>query len=643
MNFVKRKGLLEKVVNALGHVLHGVYTVKPGLEVGCSQLADPEGDMPFVERSMSLMQEDSADHAAEGFLISNGDLTDTAGAGDRACMQRMNDMIGQGYALGIIGNRDLTHFKFLPPFITQRAIVKAIAYEFVVGPAHRLKTGVARDRDLMWIDGAGKPFAEWICTQVSSLKHCLVYVDASSHPVAELGADGKPNPAVKLAYVQKEKEQKILNFCNELSESQLQTWWVKYHLANTMGAVPAFANRKIELSKLAGPVTDEQVTQSFLNDLRPYHGAKFKYLTQAHVAIVINNVLYVHGAFNEGVLDMQLPDGKGPFQTVQEWADRINILKNELVAEIAKLRSADTLTPRGMLLFNFFSEMTLPLARTNNQTCISDRPRDTAPSADGRDASPQRNAPQSARLQEFLDRSGISVIVVGHQPVVSESPLFLRTQTEESAYTWLCVDTSRNHGKNAAVNAQIIHRADGAIDAVVTVVHENGKRSLRKLPLVDANGQAVRFELNDPRGLIGKAVYMTHTQPVDGVVPKLVDRTPLNDILHYIQDVRLNEFQAVMVTVHCAMSSTPFVSFEEKEMPYAAAALMQDARNVAMVGTKLPSVDELTRRMQSDAMASFRPRPQIGAGLWGFAAPRSHSGDVQIKTVQAEKPGSYLR
>lgn len=65
-----------------------------------------------------------------------------------------------------------------------------------------------------------------------------------------------------------------------------------------MGSPFSFECRRQELQELALPHTDSDVTHSYLSLALP-GGLLCKYLQYAKMAVVIEDVIFVHGALNE--------------------------------------------------------------------------------------------------------------------------------------------------------------------------------------------------------------------------------------------------------------------------------------------------------------------------------------------------------
>lgn len=65
-----------------------------------------------------------------------------------------------------------------------------------------------------------------------------------------------------------------------------------------MGSPFAFEARREELNDLNLPSTDEDIVQSYLDLILP-GGLLFKYLKYAKISVIIEDIIFVHGALSD--------------------------------------------------------------------------------------------------------------------------------------------------------------------------------------------------------------------------------------------------------------------------------------------------------------------------------------------------------
>lgn len=114
---------------------------------------------------------------------------------------------------------------------------------------------------------------------------------------------------------------------------------LKWILGKTMGAGIAFESRRSELKLMGLPAEDEDVLNSYLLLLQPSTGLLWRFLSEAKIALLLGNNLFVHGALHEHSLGWVPPTArktKVNEETVQighpervvpdvvQWAEAIN-------------------------------------------------------------------------------------------------------------------------------------------------------------------------------------------------------------------------------------------------------------------------------------------------------------------------------
>lgn len=188
---------------------------------------------------------------------------------------------------------------------------------------------------------------------------------------------------------------------------------LRWIFSNTMGAKDAFANRKEELARQHPAISDEEVVQSFLDDVqRP--GALYQYLSLCQLAFRHQETLFVHGgvtAENLGVV----PAVAGPFPRVDEWVTQLNLWYDEQIKAYAEQRFTPEGEPAWQPLIAY--QAPLPGTRVNQGSVVYSRLADEW-------GNPYL-MPQSVR--ERLTQNQIKRVVLGHTPS-GDSPSLLRAQ-----------------------------------------------------------------------------------------------------------------------------------------------------------------------------------------------------------------------
>jgi len=169
----------------------------------------------------------------------------------------------------------------------------------------------------------------------------------------------------------------------------------------TMGASKAFENRRAELVAEGRPAGDEDVVESYLEDLAP-DGLHARYLARCQLSHRVGGTLFVHGA----VLDESfghVPDGHGPTGNFSEWTGRLEAF---YAREVKAFLENDPLADEPGWLGLVAYQAPLPGTNDNPTSVIYGRPAD------------ERGNPRltPARARNGLLRAGVRRLVVGHTP-----------------------------------------------------------------------------------------------------------------------------------------------------------------------------------------------------------------------------------
>jgi hypothetical protein len=178
----------------------------------------------------------------------------------------------------------------------------------------------------------------------------------------------------------------------------------------TMGAHVAFECRKEELARTGGPVSEEDVVDSFLEDLGP-GGVLRDYLSACQLVYRAGSTLFVHGGVHEHSLG-RVPS-RGPVEGVDAWGEALNHWYREQLEFFAEGRLDAEGVPAWEPVIAY--QAPTPGQRINTGSVVYGRMAD------------ERNHPSlpSPGLIETLARSGIHRLVVGHTPS-GDCPSLLR-------------------------------------------------------------------------------------------------------------------------------------------------------------------------------------------------------------------------
>ncbi|MFP2927489.1 hypothetical protein ACLESO_20290 [Pyxidicoccus sp. 3LG] len=250
---------------------------------------------------------------------------------------------------------------------------------------------------------------------------------------------------------------------------------LRWIFENTMGARGAFDFRKAELSRSGAPVSDEDVVDSYLEDLGP-GGALRDYLSACQLVHRTGNTLFLHGGLHEDSL-ARVPS-RGHVEGVDAWSEGLNQWYREQLAAFREERYDADGKPAWEAVIAY--QAPTPGHRINTASVVYGRMAD------------ERNHPTlpSPGVIETLARSGIHRLVVGHTPS-GDCPSLL----VDDAFELLLADNS--HG-----------RVDGASRVFLgdDRVHLEGA-----VKLDDGRLEQVRFEhrLGDTSGPLGRQLLDT--------------------------------------------------------------------------------------------------------------------------------------
>jgi hypothetical protein len=190
---------------------------------------------------------------------------------------------------------------------------------------------------------------------------------------------------------------------------------LRWIFENSMGAREAFAFRQAELAGTGTPVSEEEVVDSFLEDLGP-GGLLRDYLAACRLVHRIGNTLFVHGGVHEHSLG-QVPS-RGHVEGVDAWAEALNRWYARQIEAFIEQRLDQGGTPAWQPLIAY--QAPAPGTRVNTASVVYGRMAD------------ENNHPMlpSQALIATLVREGIHRLVVGHTPS-GDSPSVVRGEEFE--------------------------------------------------------------------------------------------------------------------------------------------------------------------------------------------------------------------
>lgn len=190
---------------------------------------------------------------------------------------------------------------------------------------------------------------------------------------------------------------------------------LRWIFENTMGARGAFDFRRAELDRAGTPVSEEDVVDSFLEDVGP-GGLLRDYLSACQLVYRAGTTLFVHGGVHEDSLGT-VPT-RGRVEGVDTWSEALNGWYREQVGAFVEGRLRPDGTPEWEPLIAY--QAPAPGKRINTASVVYGRMAD------------ESNHPclPSKGLIETLERSGIHRLVVGHTPS-GDCPSVLREEDFE--------------------------------------------------------------------------------------------------------------------------------------------------------------------------------------------------------------------
>lgn len=199
---------------------------------------------------------------------------------------------------------------------------------------------------------------------------------------------------------------------------------LSFIFSHTMGARDALDHRRTEITREGRPASDDDVAQSFLEDLAP-DGELTRYLAACQLAHREETTLFVHGgvtAENFGAI----PGIRERAETVDVWIDRLNAFyESSLEAFVARRIHID-----GSAGWSTLVDYQAPVrgTRLNQQSVVYARPTNER----GDPVLPPRD------IVDRLARADIERVVVGHTPA-GDCPTILR---DERGFELIMADNS---------------------------------------------------------------------------------------------------------------------------------------------------------------------------------------------------------
>lgn len=279
--------------------------------------------------------------------------------------------------------------------------------------------------------------------------------------------------------------------------------WIMTH---TMGAAGAFEHRRVELLAEGHAATDEDVAQSFLDDLAP-HGPLTRYLAACRLAWFDGETLVVHGTVTEENLFV-VPGVPERVSSVAAWVDGLN---DFLATEIAAWRSElgapidpsnDHWGGHNIVAY----QCPVPGTKLNQGSVVYGRPTDAA----GIPWLPSR------AVVEALRRGGVRRLLVGHTPA-GDVPAVLR----DEGFTFVMADNSygrHERGSRVVVDDRVRVRGETILDggACVGVAYDDRDPLVGFRDTVTGHLVKARLDTDDYllfRALPGNAVEQTAIAP----------------------------------------------------------------------------------------------------------------------------------
>jgi hypothetical protein len=193
---------------------------------------------------------------------------------------------------------------------------------------------------------------------------------------------------------------------------------LRWIFSHTMGAQQAFDLRREELRADGEPAGDDDVVDSFLQDLQPPSGLHFRYLQRCQLAFRHGATLFVHGGFADEALG-HVP-GQPPVGDVDEWVHGLNAFSATQLARYAEqpgrvVVGGDDVEPAWLPLVLYQAPV----------KGLGRNPHSVVYGRFGSDAWNNPRLPSASSLRWLVER-GVRRVVVGHTPC-GDLPAFLKS------------------------------------------------------------------------------------------------------------------------------------------------------------------------------------------------------------------------
>jgi hypothetical protein len=270
---------------------------------------------------------------------------------------------------------------------------------------------------------------------------------------------------------------------------------LRWIFTNTMGAAPAFDMRRTELLAEGQTPSDDDVVDSFLDELRPPDGAHFRFLACSQLAFRRGRTLFIHGGFADECLG-HVPD-RAAIDDVDGWIAALNgFCASQLQRYAARPVVVDSEPDWQPLVL--YQAPVKGLGR-NPHSVVYGR--------FGHDPWNNPRLPSSSSLRWLADR-GIARVVVGHTPC-GDLPSFLRSR---EGVEIVIADNSRGRVDvglslvvtDDAVRVRACTKLDDDTLLDVDYIHERDDAIDDDDPVgrLTADGRLVKAVLADDRALL---------------------------------------------------------------------------------------------------------------------------------------------
>ncbi|NUP04820.1 MAG: hypothetical protein HOW73_02035 [Polyangiaceae bacterium] len=265
--------------------------------------------------------------------------------------------------------------------------------------------------------------------------------------------------------------------------------------SHTMGAKDALAHRRTELELEGRPLSDDDVAQSFLDDLEP-DGLLTRYLSVCQLSYREGPTLFVHGGVTAENVGADPWHGERAAD-VDTWVDRLNTFYRDSMAAFVERRMCADGTPGWSELVDY--QAPVRGTRNNQGSVVYARTTNDA----GHPVLPARS------VVDRLLADGIDRVVVGHTPV-GDCPALLR---DERGFQLVMADNS--YGR--VDRAPRVHIVDDELYVYGETELDSGERRIVEyelartergpLGLVDSSsGALVKAKLREGDYLLYRAV-----------------------------------------------------------------------------------------------------------------------------------------